>query len=158
MACGSARDERAGSAERAHRRAGGPHRLPGRHDRDAEPDHHRAVETDRRAGAAGRSPERTIAGNRVALARPRQRTSAALLRMHQAYALSESRFDFAGCVALTGSDAGKVSINPSSSSTWVLRSAFRASFGSAAYLSCAAGSNFLADFPAMNPSICGDNA
>src|SRR5262245_53731814 len=78
--------------------------------------------------------------------------------MHQAYALSESRFDFAGCVALTGSDAGKVSINPSSSSNWVLRSAFRASFGSAAYLSCAAGSNFLADFPAMNPSICGDNA
>src|SRR6185312_11852740 len=48
-------------------------------------------------------------------------------------------FDGVGCVALTGSDAGKVSSSPVSSFAW--RSAASASRKSSACLSCGAGSN-----------------
>src|SRR5258706_234227 len=57
---------------------------------------------------------------------------------------SQSWFDGAGCAALTGSDAGKLSIRPASSFAWVSRSAKAASRGSAACLSCGAGLNFSA--------------
>jgi hypothetical protein len=55
-----------------------------------------------------------------------------------------SCFDGDGCTALTGSDAGKLSIKPASNLAWASRSAAAAARGSAACLSCAAGSNFLA--------------
>ena len=54
-------------------------------------------------------------------------------------ARSLSCFDGAGCAALTGSEAGKLSTRPASSLVWVSRSALAASRGSAACLSCAAG-------------------
>ena len=57
-----------------------------------------------------------------------------------------SGFDGEGSAALTGSDAGKLSIKPTSSFAWASRSAKAASRGSAACLSCAAGLNF----PAMS--------
>src|SRR6195952_5897234 len=52
-----------------------------------------------------------------------------------------SGFDGAGCVALTGSDAGKLSIRPVSSLAWVSLSAASAAAGLAACLSCGAGLN-----------------
>src|SRR5712691_3062312 len=66
------------------------------------------------------------------------------LSQSEAASRSPSGFDGAGCAALTGSDAGKLSIRPASSFAWVSRSADAASRGLAACLSCAAGSNFSA--------------
>jgi hypothetical protein len=53
-----------------------------------------------------------------------------------------SCLDGAGCVALTGSDAGNVSIKPASSFTRVSKSTPAASWGSAAFWSIGAGLNF----------------
>src|SRR5882757_3815731 len=55
-----------------------------------------------------------------------------------------SGFDGAGCTALTGSDAGKLSIKPVSSFACISRSAASAATGLAACLSCGAGLNFSA--------------
>src|SRR3954452_9250056 len=49
-----------------------------------------------------------------------------------------------GCAALTGSDAGKLSIRPASSLLCMSRSAARAAAGLSACLSCGAGLNFSA--------------
>ena len=65
-----------------------------------------------------------------------------VLSQNEASARSPSCFDRAGCAALTGSDAGKLSIRPASSLAWMSRSARAASRGSAACLSCGAGLNF----------------
>src|SRR5450755_3950922 len=74
------------------------------------------------------------------------RNTARTLAQSDVPSRSPSAFEGAGCVALTGSDAGKLSIRPASSFAWVLRSAAAASRGLAACLSCAAGSNFSAMF------------
>src|SRR5216683_4480206 len=74
------------------------------------------------------------------------RNTARTLAQSEAAARSPSTFDGAGCAALTGSDAGKLSIRPASSFAWVSRSAAAASRGLTACLSCAAGSNFSAMF------------
>src|SRR5436305_8602762 len=57
---------------------------------------------------------------------------------------SVSCFEGAGCAALTGSEAGNVSISPASSRAWVSMSARAAFFGSSASLSGGAGLNFSA--------------
>jgi hypothetical protein len=72
------------------------------------------------------------------------RNAALTLSHSDAASRSPSCFDGAGCAALTGSDAGKLSIRPASSFAWVSRSAKAASRGSAACLSCGAGLNFSA--------------
>ena len=57
------------------------------------------------------------------------RNTARTLSHSDAPARSPSAFDDAGCAALTGSDAGKLSIRPVSSFAWVSRSAKAASRG-----------------------------
>jgi hypothetical protein len=61
-----------------------------------------------------------------------------------AFSRSPSCRDGEGCAALTGSEAGKLSIRPASSRAWISWSAKAASRGLAACRSCAAGSNFSA--------------
>src|SRR6185437_3654448 len=82
------------------------------------------------------------------------RNTASTLSHSDAFSRFPSAFDGDGCAALTGSDAGKLSISPASSLAWISRSAAAASRGFAACLSCAAGSNF----SAMVKPPSGDNA
>jgi len=72
------------------------------------------------------------------------RNTAMSLSHSDAPSRSPSCFEGAGCAALTGSDAGKLPTRPAWSFAWVSRSAKAASRGSAACLSCGAGSNFSA--------------
>src|SRR5260370_33059240 len=88
------------------------------------------------------------------LARPTYRKIASILSQSGASSRSLSCFDRAGCAALTGSEAGKLSIRPASSLAWISRAALVASRGSAACLSSAAGLNL----PAMAVSIAGVTA
>src|SRR5258707_11538031 len=75
---------------------------------------------------------------------PIYRNTALTLSHSEAPSRSPSCFDGDGCAALTGSDAGKLSISPASSFEWISWSAKAAWRGSAACLSCGAGLNFSA--------------
>src|SRR5260370_23883522 len=124
-----------------------------------KPDHDRNDCQDNCAPHDRRDLFRTPAARRVVgsvvefalhpLARPTYRKIASILSQSDAPSRSLSCFDRAGCAALTGSEAGKLSIRPASSLAWISRSALAASRGSAACLSCAAGLNF----SAMDASI-----
>lgn len=122
------------------------HRGDGRNDRG--PHHWRdAFRTPAARGIVGGVVEFAIHKTRPLhwkSSQPNYRKIARTLSHNDAFSRSPSWRDGAGCAALTGSDAGKLSINPVSSRAWVSRSATAACRGLAACLSWAAGSNLSA--------------